>query len=165
MAFDSNTATPPRVGVGVFVYHGDGSPEFIIGQRKGSHGAGTFALPGGHLEHGESFEECAAREILEETGLVIDKVKFLTATNSVFHDTRKHYVTIFMTAVARSSDGGSSTIEPELIEPDKCEGWTWTTFNDMNQKYGGQQSLFLPLLDLVKQRPDICQTLGSRGML
>jgi len=57
---------------------------------------GTYALPGGHLEYGESFEECAAREVLEETGLEVGELRFLTATNSVFDDVKKHYVTIFM---------------------------------------------------------------------
>ena len=74
-----------RVGVGVFVL--DRSSQFLLGERRGSHGAGayfilsqwalrfltpilgTYALPGGHLEPGESFEECAKREVLEETAL------------------------------------------------------------------------------------------------
>ena len=33
----------PRVGVGVFVFNSQG--QFIIGERKGSHGAGNFAHP------------------------------------------------------------------------------------------------------------------------
>lgn len=105
----------PRVGVGVFVFNPQG--QFIIGGRKGSHGAGNFAhptisgrnpakrqsgtlaLPGGHLEFGESFETCAVREVLEETGLTAQDVRFLTATNDVMENEGKHYVTIFMGAV------------------------------------------------------------------
>lgn len=54
--------------------------------------------PGGHLEFGESFAETAAREVLEETGLQVGDIKFLTATNDVFGE-GKHYVTIFVTCV------------------------------------------------------------------
>lgn len=101
----------PRVGVGAFVLNEHG--EIIIGKRKGSHGAGkevllpcrrvsytvasgTYAFPGGHLEFGETFEQCAIREIMEETGLSIGNVKFLTATNDVMVSENKHYITIFV---------------------------------------------------------------------
>lgn len=57
---------------------------------------GTWGLPGGHLEFGESFETCAARETLEETGLKIKDVRFLNATNSIMKVENKHYITIFM---------------------------------------------------------------------
>lgn len=102
----------PKVGVGVFVVNNEGS--FILGKRKGSHGhgtsinkgrkyrctydelTGTWALPGGHLEAGESFEDCAAREVLEETNLVIKNARFVTTTNDIMEAERKHYVTVWV---------------------------------------------------------------------
>ena len=45
----------PLVGVGVFIWNKDG--KFLLGKRKGSHGAGEYALPGGHLEYNETLVE------------------------------------------------------------------------------------------------------------
>ena len=56
----------PRVGVGVIIVK---AGKVLIGERKGSHGAGQYALPGGKLEWKETWEECARREVLEETGI------------------------------------------------------------------------------------------------
>lgn len=66
----SDARVVPRVGVGVFVLNSQGY--ILLGKRLGSHGSGTLALPGGHLELHESFEECAIREVLEETGIELD---------------------------------------------------------------------------------------------
>ncbi|KAI7501575.1 hypothetical protein KC367_g2785 [Hortaea werneckii] len=151
----------PRIGVGVFVFAARTSNHYLLGKRLGSHGAGTFALPGGHLEYGESFEQCATREVEEETGLAITDVRFLTATNSVFHETTKHYVTIFMTAVARSADDGLEP-EPKVMEPDKCEGWSWSTFSDMRKMTAATGAeLFKPLYSLLEQRTELCKLLES----
>ncbi|KAL9931968.1 hypothetical protein V8E36_009029 [Tilletia maclaganii] len=61
----------PRVGVAVFVLNENG--HVLIGKRTtGSLGANTIALPGGHLELHESFEDCAVRETFEETGIELD---------------------------------------------------------------------------------------------
>ena len=66
----SDATVIPRVGVAVFVINEKG--HVLVGKRIGSHGAGTLALPGGHLELHESFHECAARETFEETGLILE---------------------------------------------------------------------------------------------
>ena len=70
---DSLAGTAPalslHVGVGVLVR--DGAGDVLLGLRRGSHGAATWGLPGGHLEPGETIAACAARETLEETGLAI----------------------------------------------------------------------------------------------
>ncbi|KAK0943234.1 hypothetical protein LTR48_006393 [Friedmanniomyces endolithicus] len=123
---------------------------------------GTYALPGGHLDFGESFEQCAAREVKEETGLNVQDVRFLTATNTVFGDTGKHYVTIFMTAMVVASNDGS-VAEPQRLEPDKCEGWSWCTFAELRKMPTQDKKLFKPLHSLMLQRPDICTFLESQG--
>jgi len=44
--------------------------QVLIDKREGFH-APYFSIPGGYLEHGESFETAAIREVKEETGLDI----------------------------------------------------------------------------------------------
>ena len=53
-------------------------------------------MPGGHLEHGETFFACAEREALEETGLIVRGAKVIAVTNDVFVAEGKHYITIFV---------------------------------------------------------------------
>lgn len=134
-------STYPRVGVGVFVWK-DG--KFIMGQRLGAHGAETWSIPGGHLEFGESWEECAKREVLEETGLNIDNVRFLAATNDIFSSEGKHYVTIWV-----ESDWVSG--EPTIVEPDKLVKLEWRSFDNL------PQPLFLPWQQLRQAKPDLFQ--------
>ena len=61
-----------RVGVGVIILRNN---RILLGERIGSHGANTWATPGGHLDVGESIEECARREVFEETGLVVESIR------------------------------------------------------------------------------------------
>lgn len=49
----------------------------------GSHGAGRLSCPGGHLELGESWEDCAIREVKEETNLDLINVQFCNVTVSL----------------------------------------------------------------------------------
>ena len=62
----------PRVGVGVLAVR-HGSSSVLVSLRKSRHGRGEWALPGGHLELGESPVECARRELEEETGVGVGR--------------------------------------------------------------------------------------------
>jgi 8-oxo-dGTP diphosphatase len=104
----------PRVGLGVLVLK-DGM--LLLGKRKGAHGAGEYASPGGHIEHLESAAECARREVREETGLEIGPPRFLRVLNITQYAPR-HYVDL-----AFAADWVSG--EPEVREPDKVERWGW----------------------------------------
>lgn len=91
--------------------------KILLGKRRGAHGDGEFSFPGGHLEHLESFVDCAHREIAEEAGIKVKNMKFLFLAN-VTHYNPKHYVHIGLTA---DWDSG----EPQILEPELREGWDW----------------------------------------
>jgi 8-oxo-dGTP diphosphatase len=153
-----------RVGVAVFIIESSAqsttNSRFLVGKRLGSHGAGSFALPGGHLEFGETPEECVTRELMEETGLIVTNVKFLTATNDYMPKDGKHYVTLFMVCVREEEKD-----EPQVLEPDKCEGWEWISWAQLkgwievetSAREGEvlERRVFTPLLSLMLQRPGV----------
>ena len=122
----------PRVGVGVIILR---EGRLLLGKRKGAHGAGTWALPGGHLEFGEAVETCAAREVWEETGLSIHSMIRGPYTNDIFPEEGRHYVTLFVVASSRPGT-------PRVYEPDKCECWQWFCWSNL------PQPLFPPLASL-----------------
>ncbi len=124
----------PKVGIGVIVVK-DG--KILLGKRKNSHGDGAWSFPGGHLEFGESWEECAKRETMEETGINIKNIRFGTVTNDIFQTEEKHYITIFMLS---DYDFG----EVQIMEPEKCEKWDWFSWNQL------PQPLFVPIQNVLK---------------
>lgn len=123
----------PKVGVGIFIVR-DG--KVLMGQRKGSHGESTWSLPGGHLELFESLEDCAKREVMEETGLTVSDIVFLTATNDIFKEENKHYITLFVKAL---NHGGT----PNIMEPEFCSKWDWFSWDKL------PEPLFLPIKNLI----------------
>jgi len=128
-----------RIGVAVVVFRDN---QILLGERIGAHGANTWATPGGHLEVGESIEECAKREGLEETGLNLNSFEKIGFTNDIFEAENKHYVTLFV--IAHDSNG-----EVEVKEPNKCKQWKWFDLNNL------PKPLFLPLTNFLKENPKL----------
>ena len=124
----------PKVGVGVILIRGD---KVLLGKRIGTHGAGTWNFPGGHLEFGETISECASREVREETGLEVSHFTYGPYTNDFFEAENKHYITVF---VLGYSDEG----KPKVMEPTKCEEWRWFKWHEL------PEPLFLPTQNLLK---------------
>jgi 8-oxo-dGTP diphosphatase len=109
------------VGFGVLVLR-DG--KVLLGKRhddpaKASsllNGAGTWTMPGGKLHFGETFEDGAKREVLEETGIKVNKLSVISVNNDTVETA--HFVTIGLLAEDFSG-------EPAVLEPDEITEWQW----------------------------------------
>ena len=130
-----------RVGVGLWIFNEQG--QVLLGKRLSKHGNSTWAPPGGHLEFGETAQQCASRELFEETGLKIplNKIEMFSTTNDIFYGEHKHYVTIH----CRTKIDKSLAQLIEVKEPNKCETWEWFDRNKL------PSPLFLSAQNLLKQ--------------
>ena len=124
----------PQVGTAIIITRDD---KVLLINRKGPHGHGTWCTPGGHLDFGETPEECAAREAKEEIGVDVVDTRFRALTNDVFEETGKHYITIWM--------DGKSTGEPTIVAEREVSEIGWFAWDSL------PSPLFLPLENLVKE--------------
>lgn len=130
-----------RVGVGCFVFNDKG--EYLVFKRQGSHGHGTWSLAGGHQEWFETPAETAARETMEEGGVMVDPADMvpLGFTNDIMRDDNKHYITLFM--ACRLPVGQV----PQNREPHKATAMEWWDGAD-------SRTLFSPLQNFLHQEGD-----------
>ena len=133
------------VGFGVMILRNN---KLLLGKRSEDpekadselHGEGTWTMPGGKLEFGESFEEGARREGLEETGLKMGKVKVICVNND------KNQFAHFVTIGLFSEDVIG---EPKVMEPDEITEWKWFSLS------GLPNNLFFPskkMLDNYREK-------------
>jgi 8-oxo-dGTP diphosphatase len=127
----------PRYGiaVGVIVVK-DGKVLFL--KRKGSFGHGTWSVPGGNLEHGESTVECAKREVMEEAGIKVKNIRKAYFINDVDREGEDPYVILFV--IAEYDSGEVRVMEPEFSE--KLEWFDW---------YNLPEPLFDPIKILIEE--------------
>jgi len=129
----------PRIGVACIVqYEG----KVLLGKRKGAHAVGCWGFPGGHLEFGESIETCAKRELQEETGLIAISLQEGPWVENIMEEGQKHYITIFVFI-------DQFIGRPALLEPNKCEGWEWFTWETL------PEPLFSPIPSLIAKEPGL----------
>jgi len=123
----------PGVGVGVIVTKGD---QVLLLKRENVHGSGTWSTPGGHLDFGESPEQCAFREVKQETGVEVAEIEFRAVTNDLFEAEGKHYLTLWFDAKHMSGDACVSA-------PDEMSQVGWFSWGRL------PKPIFLPLQNLL----------------
>ena len=84
----------PSVTADCIVITREAEPKVLLIQRGGEPFKGCWAFPGGFMEMDETTEQCAIRELEEETGLKIDEVRQIGAYSKVDRDPRGRTITV-----------------------------------------------------------------------
>jgi ADP-ribose pyrophosphatase YjhB (NUDIX family) len=90
--------TRPVVGVGAVIWKGD---HLLLIQRGHPPGQGTWTLPGGRQELGETVFQAVEREVREETGLAVRILDVASVVDLIDRDgevIRHHYTVIDVAA-------------------------------------------------------------------
>lgn len=98
-------------------------------------GEGTWTMPGGKMEFGETFEEGAKREVFEETGITLDDVSLICVNNDI--GPKAHFITVGLFSEKFSG-------EAKVMEPDEIVEWNWFDLNDL------PNPLFFPSAEILK---------------
>jgi ADP-ribose pyrophosphatase len=114
----------PRVGVGAIVIN-DG--KVLLIRRGIEPSLGMWSIPGGTLKLGETLQQCAAREILEETGITIKVGACIYVFDFMERDGKGkikfHYIVIdyeakYISGVAKGADDAAEAVwfKPEDLD-------------------------------------------------
>ena len=129
----------PLPGLGIIVLK-DGN-QLLMGQRRDS---GLYGMPGGYLEKFEAWEEGAARELKEETGLEVDpnKIHVMQVFNALEKEKDYHNVAIIVLCEFPENQ------EVKTMEPEKCAGWQWWPIEDLDKRF---DEIFYPNRHFMKE--------------
>ncbi len=134
----------PVPAVAVMVTRGD---QVLLIKRGKEPRKGTWTVPGGSVELGETLAQAAVREVREETGINIEPGTTFTAIDAIYHDQegglKFHYIIIYMEA--RYLNG-----EPEAS--DDAQEARWVNFKTIRQGFPHAEER---TLSIIRERLDI----------
>jgi 8-oxo-dGTP diphosphatase len=114
----------PILGVSIAVFR---EGRVLLATRTKPPSDGTFSLPGGHVEAGESLEEAALRELEEEVGVKAEIIAFNRYVEMIAPDTGselcQHYVVLSFvgTWVSGEARPGPEAGEVLWAQPDQLD--------------------------------------------
>ena len=96
----------------------DGARRVLLSRRMNEPFQGDYALPGGFIDIGETTDAACRREVLEEAGIVVDRLTLVGVYSDPKRDPRGHAVSIAYTtrfAEAPRPKAGSDAEAAEWI--------------------------------------------------
>lgn len=110
----------PYVGIGAVIVH---EGRVVLVKRRYEPLAGTWSIPGGAVEVGETLEACVAREMREETGFDVEVGPVIEVLDRITHDDSKrvlyHFVLVdyLCWPIGGELSAGTDVAEAVLAEP------------------------------------------------
>lgn len=133
----------PAVTADCIVVTQDATPKVLLIQRGNEPYKGHWAFPGGFMEMNETAEECAIRELEEETGIIINKVWQVGAYSDVDRDPRGRTITIAYLAIV---DG-----EKEAVGSDDAAEAEWFAVDALPPLAFDHEKIMRDALDALKK--------------
>lgn len=113
----------PAVTADCIVMTNEPLPKVLLIQRGADPFKGAWAFPGGFMNMDETTEECAIRELEEETGLKVDTVHQVGAYTKVDRDPRGRTITVAYLAIVDS--------KKEVIGQDDAANAEWFPITEL----------------------------------
>jgi 8-oxo-dGTP diphosphatase len=104
-----------------FIYKEDEKKILMVNNQGGS-----WSLPGGAVEQGETLEQAVIRETKEETGLTIEVEKIVAVNEAIFKEKGHH--ALFITFKAKIVDG-----EISIQDKDEISEIKWVDIQTANE--------------------------------
>ena len=112
----------PEATVGAIIIN----PEDKVFLMKTHKWNDQYAIPGGHIEFGETMEDAIKREVKEETNLDIFDIEFFEAIDCIFseefHTPNRHFIFLDFIAKTKSS---------EVILNEEAQEYIWASEQEL----------------------------------
>ncbi len=106
------------VGVGALIQDNDGRILLALRSQNAKNERGTWEIPGGAVEFGETLHDALKREIKEEISIGIEILEMLHVCDHILPEEHQHWVS--PTFICRIAVG-----VPTIMEPQKCDQLAW----------------------------------------
>lgn len=136
----------PAVTADCIIFGMDGNAVRILLIKRGAEPfKGKWAFPGGFMNIDETAEECALRELKEETGLENVEIEQLHTYTAVKRDPRERVITVAYTGIVKLTEvkGGDDT---SLAQ--------WFPINEIPELAFDHQEILQDALARLKERTD-----------
>ena len=130
-----------RKSVLCFVFRDEGREVLLIEKKRGQ-GAGKWNVPGGKVKQGESFEQAAVRETLEETGIQALDLEHRGRLEFRFPPESSSWSSLCEVFVSKRFEG---TLHLEEIP--ECRSFWWKTLELPFERFWDDDKLWIP--DLI----------------